>query len=94
MLYLEIVASIAAVFILYRFILKRGPRGVAHLPLPPGPKGHPLIGNLRDLPSSSEWETYHQLCTKFREFLSSVSQFFLLRSDWKVYQSQRQTYYI
>jgi len=67
MLHLELVASIAAVFILYRFILKRGSRGASHLPLPPGPKGRPLIGNLRDLPSNLEWETYHQWCKEFGE---------------------------
>jgi len=68
MLHLELVASIAALFILYRFILKRGSRGATHLPLPPGPKRSPLIGNLRDLPSNLEWETYHQWCKEFGEF--------------------------
>ncbi len=31
-----------------------------NLPLPPGPKGWPLIGNLLDMPSHSEWVTYHK----------------------------------
>ncbi|TFK33958.1 cytochrome P450 [Crucibulum laeve] len=38
------------------------------LPLPPGPKGHPLIGNLRDLPTSFEWITYHKWCKDFGKF--------------------------
>jgi hypothetical protein len=27
-------------------------------PLPPGPKGFPLIGNLLDVPKRNAWETY------------------------------------
>jgi hypothetical protein len=29
-------------------------------PFPPGPKGLPLIGNLRDLPKDCEWLTYEK----------------------------------
>lgn len=29
-------------------------------PLPPGPKGWPIVGNLFDMPSSREWETFTQ----------------------------------
>lgn len=32
----------------------------ARLPLPPGPKRRPLIGNLTDLPAESPWLTYHE----------------------------------
>lgn len=42
---------------------KRGP--FAHLPCPPGPKRLPLIGNLRDMPTSFEWKTYHQWSKQF-----------------------------
>ncbi|KAG6908817.1 hypothetical protein DXG01_003170 [Tephrocybe rancida] len=34
----------------------------AQLPLPPGPKRFPLIGNLLDMPKSFEWLTYHKWC--------------------------------
>jgi hypothetical protein len=27
-------------------------------PLPPGPKGYPLVGNVLDMPEHHEWETY------------------------------------
>jgi hypothetical protein len=32
------------------------------LPLPPGPKGWPLIGNVFDMPMIRGWEVYHKWC--------------------------------
>ncbi len=34
-------------------------------PLPPGPKGIPLIGNLLDLPSEKEWLTFAKWGEKY-----------------------------
>ncbi|KAJ2927403.1 hypothetical protein H1R20_g9694, partial [Candolleomyces eurysporus] len=45
---------------------KRNPR---RLPLPPGPKGLPLLGNLRQLPKARPWEGYHELCKEYGDIL-------------------------
>lgn len=42
-----------------------------HPPLPPGPKGIPLVGNLNDLPQPGVLESEHWL--KFKELYGSLS---------------------
>jgi hypothetical protein len=37
-------------------------------PLPPGPRGYPLIGNIFDMPSSREWETFTEWGRKYGRF--------------------------
>ena len=50
---LAIVSFFTTLFLCWKYKKER-------LPLPPGPKKLPLVGNLFDMPRRSEWETYHQ----------------------------------
>ncbi|KAJ2933623.1 hypothetical protein H1R20_g3446, partial [Candolleomyces eurysporus] len=45
---------------------KRNPRG---LPLPPGPKGLPLLGNVFQLPQAKPWEGYQKLCEEYGDMI-------------------------
>ncbi|KAJ7648325.1 cytochrome P450 [Mycena polygramma] len=48
--------AFAALILFFYMLGRKGNR--SKLPLPPGPKKLPLIGNLYDLPSERQWETY------------------------------------
>ncbi|CAL1701205.1 unnamed protein product [Somion occarium] len=50
-------AGCAILFVLFRW-LKRSIK--SSLPLPPGPKGYPLIGNMLDMPAVAPWKTYQE----------------------------------
>ncbi|KZT28680.1 cytochrome P450 [Neolentinus lepideus HHB14362 ss-1] len=54
---LDVVLLLLGLFCL-RQILQDGSR--SRLPLPPGPKGYPLIGNTFDIPKSRAWVTFAQ----------------------------------
>ena len=56
---LDTFAILATVVLIFLYF-KRKNGSFSHSPLPPGPKGLPVIGNLRDMPTSFEWQTYHK----------------------------------
>ncbi|KAH8103589.1 cytochrome P450 [Cristinia sonorae] len=40
-------------------------RRSSRLPLPPGPKPRPIVGNIFDMPTVRPWEKYHEWCKTF-----------------------------
>jgi hypothetical protein len=53
-----------------------GPRLTSKLPLPPGPKPWPIIGNLLDLPKNKAWITYQLWSQQYGDviYLNALGQ--------------------
>ncbi|KAI0650117.1 cytochrome P450 [Trametes meyenii] len=62
---LDAAAILVAVILLNR-LFSRKRQG----PLPPGPKGLPIIGNMLDMPASHEWRTYAQWGQRWGDIVS------------------------
>ena len=69
--HLAISTSLLAIFgVATLFYALRWRRNRSRLPLPPGPKKLPLVGNLFDMPSERQWETYLQWSKEFSALVS------------------------
>lgn len=45
------------------------------LPLPPGPKGYPIIGNLFDMPFEQQWVSYRKWCKEYSKLRDKSVRF-------------------
>ena len=74
--------GVAFVFVVRSIVTqrKRNPRG---LPLPPGPKGLPVLGNIFQFPKALLWEEYDKLCKQHGNAspLDPVYKYILNRSS-------------
>ena len=53
--------GLVTVVVLYTWLKK------SRLPLPPGPKGWPILGNALDMPTKRPWEKYHEWSKTYGE---------------------------
>ncbi|GJJ15253.1 hypothetical protein Clacol_009529 [Clathrus columnatus] len=53
--------AICSSFIAYRTLIKKHQPA----PFPPGPKGHPFLANLTDMPQSQPWKTYTEWAERY-----------------------------
>ena len=56
-------------YILFKRLKKRTNDNPNRLPLPPGPKGYPLLGNLFDVPIDKAWVGYDELSRTYGKHL-------------------------
>ncbi|KZT39769.1 cytochrome P450 [Sistotremastrum suecicum HHB10207 ss-3] len=54
----RLITAALIINILYTFVAWSRDRNARHLPLPPGPVGKPIIGNLLQVPREREWLTF------------------------------------
>ncbi|OSX59347.1 hypothetical protein POSPLADRAFT_1150256 [Postia placenta MAD-698-R-SB12] len=68
-LFLVLDTGAAVLLVALLFVVYRG-RQSARGPLPPGPRGWPLVGNVFDMPSTNEWNTYMSWGEKWGDIVS------------------------
>ncbi|KZT37988.1 cytochrome P450 [Sistotremastrum suecicum HHB10207 ss-3] len=73
---LDLRQIVRAAILLVVILLLRYFRNRKRLPLPPGPKAYPLIGNVLDMPKSHEWHVFHDWGSKYGDvvYASALGQ--------------------
>ena len=61
------------------FVKRRNPKG---LPLPPGPKGYPVIGNLFDFPINHQWLVYDEWTKKYGKYFMTNWPLWIRENNW------------
>ncbi|KAK0222302.1 cytochrome P450 [Armillaria fumosa] len=81
-LFLDYVLFIASIYFLQRLVSKR------NAPLPPGPRGYPLIGNIFDMPTDRPWLTF----SRWAEIWGDVCSLSVFGQSFIVLNSYRSAY--
>ncbi|KAF9001516.1 cytochrome P450 [Cyathus striatus] len=68
---IDVTASIVGVVTVYLYLRSRG----RHIPLPPGPRKLPLIGNVLDIPSDFPSKGYDDMCKKYNSDIIHLNAF-------------------
>ncbi|KAF8970084.1 CyP450 monooxygenase [Flammula alnicola] len=59
---IETALTVVSLLLIYRLFFRKSDSTYGRLPLPPGPRPLPIIGNVLDMPTHHEWKTYHKWC--------------------------------
>lgn len=70
---LSVLGLIVPLIVTYALSRERWRKRSRGLPLPPGPKGLPFIGNVADLQKPEVWKAHRELCSTYGERWSSLS---------------------
>jgi hypothetical protein len=71
-------------FVFFRRLSKGKDHNPNGLPLPPGPKGYPLIGNLFDMPADKPWVVYDEWRKTYGKFNTNGLSSRTLFNSWTI----------